>query len=149
MDKHANSVTVTLYLDNPDNYEITGVEVSDASVEIKRNASENGISVLMNAATRGCVADIEFLVAHGANINALSDFKNSALIMAVINQHVECVEKLIELGADVTIKNNEGKTAIDLTDDDEIKKMLKEALRKQKVMNVKNKISGLFGREER
>lgn len=46
MDKHANSVTVTMYLDNPDNYEITGVEVTDAKVEIKRNASENGISVL-------------------------------------------------------------------------------------------------------
>ena len=46
MDKHANSVTVTLYLDNPDNYTLTNVTVDDASVEIKRNASENGISVL-------------------------------------------------------------------------------------------------------
>ncbi len=46
MDKHANSVTVTLYLDNPDNYTLTNVTVEDASVEIKRNASENGISVL-------------------------------------------------------------------------------------------------------
>ena len=46
MDKHANSVTVTLYLDNPDNYVLTNVVVDDASVEIKRNASENGISVL-------------------------------------------------------------------------------------------------------
>ena len=37
MDKHANSVTVTLYLDNPDNYVLTNVVVDDASVEIKRN----------------------------------------------------------------------------------------------------------------
>ena len=46
MDKHANSVTVTLYLDNPDNYQLTNIVVEDALVEIRRNASENGISVL-------------------------------------------------------------------------------------------------------
>ena len=46
MDKHANDVTVTLYLDNPDNYQITDVAVEFADVEIKRNASQDGISVL-------------------------------------------------------------------------------------------------------
>ena len=46
MDKHANNVTVTLYLDNPDNYQITDVAVEFADVEIKRNASQDGISVL-------------------------------------------------------------------------------------------------------
>lgn len=46
MDKHANDVMVTLYLENPDNYEITGVTVEDATLEINRNASSDGITVL-------------------------------------------------------------------------------------------------------
>lgn len=46
MDKHANDVTVTLYLDNPDDYQIKDVAVEFANVEITRNASQDGISVL-------------------------------------------------------------------------------------------------------
>ena len=46
MDKHADDVTVTLYLDNPLGYEIKGLEVDDATVKITRNATENGVTVI-------------------------------------------------------------------------------------------------------
>jgi hypothetical protein len=51
------------------------------------------------------------------------------------------------MGAKVDEKDIDGKTAIDYTVNDKIKKMLNDALRKQKVQKFKNKISGFFGRE--
>ena len=65
------------------------------------------------------------------------------------NGHVEVVKLLLNNGATETIneKDNDGKTAIDFTRDDEIKKLLNEAMRKQKMQKFKNKINGFFGRE--
>ena len=46
---------------------------------------------------------------------------------ASIWRDLEMVKLLIEIGADVNIKNKEGKTALDLADTEEIKEVLRKA----------------------
>jgi ankyrin repeat protein len=87
------------------------------------------------------------LIKDGANIEKKYKFGETALMKASKNGHVEVVEALLSMGAKVDEKDIDGKTAIDYTVNDKIKKMLNDALRKQKVQKFKNKISGFFGRE--
>ena len=46
---------------------------------------------------------------------------------ASYNGHLKIVKFLIENGADINIKNNDGKTALDLAKTEEIKKVLRKA----------------------
>ena len=72
------------------------------------------------------------LVGKGANVNEKDEWGVTALMIASKRGRVEIVKALLEADADVSIKNKYGNTAIDYTSDDEIKKMLNDALRKQK-----------------
>jgi hypothetical protein len=46
MDKHADYALITLYLDNPNNYEILDVGIEDARAEITKNVNTDGITVI-------------------------------------------------------------------------------------------------------
>ena len=68
------------------------------------------------------------MVENGTDINAKdSDWGYTALIYAAEYVNLEIVQFLIESGADVNIKNNDGKTALDLAETEEIKEVLKKA----------------------
>ena len=45
---------------------------------------------------------------------------------AVVNNRINIIKALLNYGADTNIKNNEGKTALDMADDDEIITLLKQ-----------------------
>ena len=116
-----------------------------AKVDEKDN---DGDTALMWASANGHVEVVEALIENGAKVDEKDNKGYTALMRASYSykRRAEVIKALLDAGAKVDEKNNGGNTAIDLTDDDEIKKMLRKALRKQKMMNVKNKISDFFGR---
>ena len=107
-------------------------------------------TALIWASEKMHVEVVKTLIENGAKVDEKNDRGETALIMASCYGYVEVVKALLDAGADVTIANNDGITAINCTRNYEIKKMLREALRKQKEkQNEKtfiNKISGFFGR---
>ena len=57
------------------------------------------------AAKKGNVESVEFLINKGIPINELCQGE-TALYMAVENENISVVKKLIELGADVNVKTD-------------------------------------------
>ena len=56
---------------------------------------------------------IKALVKHGANVNALDKFGNTALLYVIrLTQNIEVINLLIELGANINIKNKNGFDAL-------------------------------------
>ena len=134
---------------------------SHGNVEVVKTLIENGAKVdekdnrgytaLIWASEKGHIEVVKTLLDAGADVNIKEDGGKTALIWASMG-HVEVVKALLSRGAKVDEKDNKGKTAIDWAYNDEIWKMLIQALMKQKVQkfkNFKNKISGFFGREQR
>lgn len=71
-----------------------------------------GWTPLIYAATGGQDAIVEYLIAEGANVNALSPNGTSALMMAVREGKGSTVTLLIAKGADVNQRNQTGGTAL-------------------------------------
>ena len=79
-----------------------GKEFSISNEEAERLGDELLDAVLNNDAN-----EVERLIRAGANIDKQDEEKCSALILASTRGYKECVEKLIEGGADIDIKNIE------------------------------------------
>ena len=88
-----------------------------------------GWTPLIYAATGGKDSVVEYLLAQGANINAVSPNGTSALMMAVREGKGPTVTLLIARGADVNLKNQNGATALAWAERGNEKAMA-EALRK-------------------
>jgi ankyrin repeat protein len=71
-----------------------------------------GWTPLIYAATGGHDAIVEYLIAEGADVNAVSPNGTSALMMAVREGKGSTVGLLIAKGADVNHKNQQGATAL-------------------------------------
>jgi hypothetical protein len=67
---------------------------------------------------------LEILVRNGAKINAQNKQGLTALMQAAEADNLENVKALLAAGADVNLRNKDGETAYDLTDADEIEKLL-------------------------
>ena len=154
------------------------IELIEKGAYVNMEKGFGGHTVLMMASENGHLEIVEKLIEAGADVNAKDRLNNTALIKASKKGGVEVIKALLDAGAKVDEKDKFSQTAlmwaswcgcldvvkallsrgakvdekaIDYTSDDEIKKMLRKALIKQKEkQNEKtfiNKISGLFGRE--
>lgn len=65
-------------------------------------------------AGRGDLDNVKYYLERGANINAQSGDKSTALHASVLSGHLEVVKYLVENGANIHDKNEEGDTALDL-----------------------------------
>ncbi|HKR95820.1 MAG TPA: ankyrin repeat domain-containing protein, partial [Candidatus Angelobacter sp.] len=78
-----------------------------------RDADEE--TAFLEAAQRGNgLAIMEELVRAGANIHAVNDLGDNAIMLAAWQHHLENVKLLIRLGVDPCAKSNDGETAIDM-----------------------------------
>ncbi len=75
-----------------------------------------GWTPLQYACTRGHLELAQFLVANGAKVNALSPSDTTALMMAVMSGNEYLVKFLLDKGADLKLRNQQGMTAIDFAD---------------------------------
>ncbi len=137
------------------------VEVVEALLDAGAKVDEinnYGYTALILASERGHVEVVKTLLDAGAKVNEKTLICQTALILASQHGHVEVVEVLLDAGAKVDETNNHGKTAIDYTSNDEIKKLLNEAMKRKKERakkatqetsenDVWSKIGKLFGRE--
>jgi ankyrin repeat protein len=75
----------------------------------------NGWSPLLRAASTNASKEIaELLCKFKSNVNILDNDHKSALMTAVVNGNQPFVQVLVENGADLTLKNDFGRTAYDL-----------------------------------
>ena len=72
-----------------------------------------GYTPLAIACQCGSYEAAEALCAHGAELDARSDFQNTPLMLAATNGHPKVCAMLLALGADPSLKAKDGKTALD------------------------------------
>jgi ankyrin repeat protein len=70
-------------------------------------------TVLMRAASSGDIETVRRLALDGVEVNAQSPNGTTPLIAAVKNGHSETAFELIELGADLSIADSDGMTAVE------------------------------------
>ena len=88
-------------------------------------------TILMNAVLRGDSREVKTLLAKRAFVNAKDEYSGrTPLIMATVNGHIEIVRTLLDRGADVSVKDADGWTAVMFAQEyrhAEIEKLLREA----------------------
>ena len=75
------------------------------------NAKDNGLTLLMKAATEGYLKTAKLLIDKKADIDASSNEGGTALIAASMFGYIKIVELLVNAGANTKLKNNMGYTA--------------------------------------
>ena len=84
----------------------------------------DGYTPLHWASWAGKTEVVELLLAWCSNINAGSIYNWTPLIGASYRGHTDTVRVLVDKGADPTVKDNDGQTAADVADNQEIKQIL-------------------------
>ena len=79
---------------------------------------------LLVAVKQGNVRHVQMLLEGGANVNAMNNNGNTALMLASSSGYADIVSLLIEAGADINIKAKDGHRALDFAPNGQIKKML-------------------------
>ena len=82
----------------------------------------HGQTALMRCAHNGHLKAVDWLIAHGAELDHTSKFRLSALMLAVVGGHPRVARRLVAAGADTTIEATgapgfAGKTAADLANE--------------------------------
>ena len=67
---------------------------------------------LFDAVENNDIDGVKEALSLGADVNAVDDYGNTALISACMWGYTNIVELLLEYGADINIKNNKGLTAL-------------------------------------
>ena len=79
-----------------------------------RNPNYGGRTPLSIACgTAGSYEAAEALCAHGAELDARDNYQNTPLILAARNGRTKICEMLLALGADPSLKDSHGETALD------------------------------------
>ena len=103
----------------------------------------NKWTALMWAAHRGGPAAQVLLAYEEIYVNAQDQYGTTALMFAAMHGHANTVQTLFAAGADPTITNDKGENAADMAEDDEIKEMLREAVREwTELSKVRTKAAG-------
>jgi len=77
-----------------------------------------------NAPAGGALRTVQLLLARGAKLDFVDDRGRGALMIAAQLGHTELVDALLTAGADKTLKDKTGKTALDLAGNAEIQALL-------------------------
>ncbi len=91
--------------------------------------ADDGTTLLFLAARNEDLDIVRWLLDNGADVNAVitEGDRVTALMNAAAKSSKAMVELLLEYGADPAIENDEGKTALDYADSDEIEALLRAA----------------------
>lgn len=93
-----------------DNVDVVRMLV-DGGANIDVSDHGSNIRPLHNAAKNGCTNVCEFLLKHGADMDAQTAEGDTALLLASANKHIDVVSLLLSFHADHGIRNNAGITA--------------------------------------
>ncbi|XP_050430101.1 ankyrin repeat domain-containing protein 17 isoform X3 [Adelges cooleyi] len=91
-------------------------ELAQVLLAMQANVEDRGIkgdcTPLMEAASSGFVEIVRLLLAHGADVNALSSTGNTPLMYACAGGHVDTVKELLNYEANVEDHNENGHTPL-------------------------------------
>ncbi len=87
---------------------------------------------------------VEALLRAGADVNLRDSRGYTALMWAAEARRSHMVARLIKAGSDLKVRGKDGKAAIDVTDNDEIKRMLLEAGAEQRTIRCDPPISNSY-----
>jgi ankyrin repeat protein len=106
------------------------------------DVAKDNFSPIHFAVQSGSMECCELLIKKNKNLinSRISKGNKTPLHIAAAKNNLELVNKLIQLGADISAQTNKRETAIDLTKDENIKHVLITAL-KSKLSNTENKSS--------
>ena len=117
IDEGANVPALNLHGQSPlhlaaiiDNVKVVRILINSGA-DIDAADPVNRIRPLHNAAKNGCPNVSEFLLKHGADMDARTATGDTALHLAATNKHFDVVSLLLSFHADHGIKNNAGITA--------------------------------------
>jgi ankyrin repeat protein len=108
MQGHANIADLAY---SGDVYTIS-IEVSKGFYIDERDSFQKKYTALMVASREGDYRLAEWLIEHGANVNAKTRDGHTALMYACYNRYPEIVKLLLKKGADVHLKSTQGHTAL-------------------------------------
>ncbi|KAH8354894.1 hypothetical protein KR093_000633 [Drosophila rubida] len=102
-------------------------DVQSAYQNSNRNVNKwvGGRTPLHYAADFGQLKVIKFLVDIGADVNKEDKYSITPLLAAIWEGHTECVEFLLEKGANSQGSTPNGQSYVEAAEKDEIKKLLK------------------------
>ena len=83
-------------------------------VQNKAQINHIGWTPLHYASSRGQLEVAQYLIANGAKIDSLSVSNTTPLMMAVIGSNETLIKLLLDKGADLKLRNDQGFTAIDI-----------------------------------
>lgn len=101
--------TITLLMRDSNPQEIL---LQIEQLNIVNHCDRQGRTLLINAAFYGCYEIADYLICHGANVNAVDKQGISALHAAVQENNREIAALLLRNGADVNLKNRFGNTPL-------------------------------------
>ncbi len=96
---------------------------------------------LMTAAAMKNTDLVEYLLEHGANVNAIDSSGNSALIYAVSYRDLRTTEAILNHGPDLNIVNNEGRNAIAIAADLGLYEIINAIEERDRVMPIGNRFA--------
>jgi ankyrin repeat protein len=88
--------------------------VKNLVLQKKAAVNKLGWAPIHYAATNGHLEITQFLMANGAQINALSPSETTPLMMSIGSGNDQLIKYLLDNGADLRMRNHEGYTAIDV-----------------------------------
>ena len=94
---------------------VTQLLKQGAELEWRHPDWSGGMTALAIACYHGSYEAAEALCAHGAELDARDNYQNTPLILAARNGRTKICEMLLALGADPSLKNKYGETALDKT----------------------------------
>ena len=83
-------------------------------LEKKAAINKPGWAPIHYAATNGHLEITQFLMANGAQVNALSPSETTPLMMSIGSGNEQLIKYLLDNGADLRMRNHEGYSAIDV-----------------------------------
>ena len=92
----------------------TETDTRTAKVTTLDTTDALGFTALMYAARSQDLILFDYLIEHGADVNARNNAGATAVFIAARHGNIQAVARLIAAGADLTIKNNNGQTAYDV-----------------------------------
>eukprot|EP00123_Amoebidium_parasiticum_P014064 comp22307_c0_seq1/m.33118 comp22307_c0_seq1/g.33118 ORF comp22307_c0_seq1/g.33118 comp22307_c0_seq1/m.33118 type:complete len:222 (-) comp22307_c0_seq1:53-718(-) len=107
-----------------------------------------GFTPLMSAALLGHFELVAYFVDQGADLNATNFEFCTALHYAVIEDDVMIARYLIEHGADLTLRDFEGKSPIELTEDEDLLDAMEKVLREKGLLELDQGEDSEFGEDE-
>ena len=88
-------------------------ELLKQGAELEWRDPFGGATALAAACWNGSYEAAEALCAHGAELDTRNNLQDTPLMDAAYNGHTKICEMLLALGADPSLKNKDGKTALD------------------------------------